>query len=78
MTKKISIKLEYHSQISVTNKQLNYIQFLLEENGYGDAYNIHITKYNQKNPFKRINAFNANKLINALKNNNRIVFIDKL
>lgn len=72
----VKIRLGYFPKGGVTEKQLRYIQDLLEENGYGNAYHHHITKYLTRNPYKRITRTSASRLINALKADDKIVFLD--
>lgn len=75
--KTVSIRLGYYPRGGgVTGKQLSYIQSLLEKD-FGDAYHKFITRYGCRNPYKRINKLNASKLIDALKENKNVVFVEK-
>jgi hypothetical protein len=60
----------------ITSKLLDEINMLLDLH-YEGAYTKHILKYGLRNPYKRITRNNANKLIQALKENKQITFVDK-
>jgi hypothetical protein len=74
--KRIKIKLGYSPDNQCIGKQLGYIKYLLDRNGYGDAYEMYITRYNTVNPFNRLTISEGSKLIDALLDRTGIEFYE--
>jgi hypothetical protein len=74
MAKTVTVRLGYYEKVTVSKKQLETIDKLLEEKGYNDVYTKYITKYQCRNPYRRINRLNADKLIQCLINGDRLQF----
>jgi hypothetical protein len=75
--KEVKITIGYYPKASnVTAKQLDYINMLMDEQ-YPTMYGKVILKSGLRNPFRRITALNASKLISALENKYRIIIVDK-